>query len=81
MNVNALNTQKEKRATAETRATAAAEIPEKAPERLITKDSRAGFSVVMAVLPFASSAASSREVRYVITLTGPDLNLKSSGLL
>ena len=63
------------------RAIAAAEIPEKAPERLITKDSSAGFSVVMALLLLASSIELAREVRYVITLTGPDLNLKSFGLL
>ena len=73
--------QKERSAAAEATANAAAEIPEKAPDKLMTKDSSIGFSVVMVSLPLASSVASAREVRYVITLTGPCLNLKSSVLL
>ena len=73
--------QKERAVTAAARVRAAALTPESPSERLSIKDSSIAFSVPIYALPLARAVPSDLDVRYVITLTGPYVNLKSSGLL
>ena len=73
--------QKERAVTAAARARAAALTPESPPERLSIKDSSIAFSESIYSLPLARAVLSDLDVRYVMTLTGPYVNLKSSGLL
>ena len=73
--------QKERAVTAVARARAAALTPESPPERLRIKDSSIAFSVPIDELPLARAGPLALDVKYVMTFTGPYVNLKSSGLL